>query len=103
MKNKQQGDTLQTTEAVGLTETDKRTKTFMKTMNDQEVWTDAFNERFGERVCVLVGNGKCWTNGEKFKPTTTEMLKLWEDFVSQELGTSSQIKELLDEEFGEDN
>ena len=72
----------------------------MKEMDGNECWTNAFGDRFGERVCVGIEDGKCIHNGEKFKPTSKEVKDLWDDFVFQELGSKEQIQRELEEEFG---
>ena len=72
----------------------------MEEMEGQECWTNAFEDRFGERVCVMVEEGWCWNEGKKFKPTTQEKKELWKDFIFQELGSNQQILKDLEEEFG---
>lgn len=75
-------------------------ETEMETMDRQEVWTNAFGDRFGERVCVGIEKGKCIHDGKKFSPTAKERNNLWNDFVFQEFGSKEQIQKDLDEEFG---
>jgi len=127
MKNKQQGETLQTTEAVGLTETakmdrelreevmaemeeedqklvkemDEEMKNFnvLEELDGQEVWTNAFGDRFQERVCVGIRDGFCWNEGKKFKPTKKELKELWDDAMEQEFGSEAQRQADLDKEF----
>ena len=53
----------------------------LKCMEGQECWTNAFEKRFGERVCVGIENGYCVNFGKKFKPTKKEIKELWEDFA----------------------
>ena len=72
----------------------------MKEMEGTETWSNAFGDRFGERVCVLVEHGKCIHNGKRFTPTPKEKRDLWEDHVEQELGSPSQRRKDLEEEFG---
>lgn len=60
----------------------------LKEMNGEEIWTNAFGDRFGERVCVMVEYPYCWHEGRKFKPTPIEVKKLWDDRFIQEYGTS---------------
>ena len=72
----------------------------LKAMDGTETWTNAFGDRFGERVCVLVEGNECWTNGEKFKPTKKEVEDLWEDHLEHELGSKSQREADLEAEFG---
>lgn len=72
----------------------------MKTMEGQEVWTNAFGDRFEERVCVGIEDGKCIHDGKKFTPTTKEKNDLFDDFIEQELGSKEQIARDLEEEFG---
>jgi len=38
----------------------------LKEINGNEVWSDSFGNRFGERVCVLVEYPFCWSAGVKF-------------------------------------
>ena len=72
----------------------------MEAMNGHEIWTNAFGDRFGERVCVMVEDDHCWHEGKKFKPTKKEIKALWADEVYQELGSPSQIAADLEAEFG---
>ena len=78
--NKTDGKT--STDAVGVTETE----THLEVLAGKEVWTNAFGERFGERVCILVEDGKCWNNGKQFIPTEKEVAELWNDYIENELG-----------------
>ena len=63
-------------------------KEFMKAMDGQEIWTDAFGKRFGERVCVGIDGIKIVCNGKKFTPTDKEMKELKNDRLRQEYGTT---------------
>jgi len=72
----------------------------LKEMDGMECWTNAFGDRFGERVCVMVEDGWCWHEGKKFRPSTKEKNDLWDDYIEQELGSPSQIAKELEEEFG---
>lgn len=72
----------------------------LKEMDGNEIWTNAFGDRFGERVCVGVEYPFCWHNGEKFKPTKQEVNDLWDDMIEQELGSKEQIAKDLKAEFG---
>lgn len=72
----------------------------MKEMEGNECWTNAFGDRFEERVCIGIEDGKCIHEGKSFKPTKKEIKGLWNDFIEQELGSPSQIKKDLEEEFG---
>ena len=56
----------------------------LKEMDGQEIWTDAFGERFGERVCVGVKYPQCVNGGQYFKPTKAEVDQLWKDLMIQE-------------------
>jgi len=49
------------------------TQEVMEAMEGQECWTNAFGDRFGERVCVGVEGSMCWNEGKKFKPTEKEV------------------------------
>ena len=69
-------------------------------LDGQETWTNAFGDRFGERVCVMVEGEFCWNEGKKFKPTKKEVKELWDDYCYNELGSTSQIMKELEEEFG---
>ena len=71
----------------------------MKEMDGQETWTNAFGDRFGERVCALVEGGTCWVAGKNFKPTAKEVKELWEDLIENELGSPEQRRKDLEEEF----
>ena len=75
-------------------------ETIMETMDGQECWTNAFGDRFGERVCVGIEGSMCWNEGKKFKPTDNEVEALWEDFCTQELGSKGQREKDLEDEFG---
>ena len=59
----------------------RKDTTPMESMEGCECWTDAFGERFGERVCVGIEKGYCVNFGKKFKPTKKEIKELWEDFL----------------------
>lgn len=72
----------------------------LKELEGCECWTDAFGDRFGERVCVGIENGKCIHEGKSFVPTTKEKKDLWEDYLTQELGCPAQRAKDLEEEFG---
>ena len=72
----------------------------LKEMDGQEIWSNSFDERFGERVCVLVSNPYLIHNGEKFKPTKEEVSGLCEDLIIQEFGSKEQMMKDLEEEFG---
>lgn len=78
----------------------KKKINLMKQMEGQEVWTNAFGDRFGERVCVGIDKGMLWNMGKKFKPTKKEVKGLWEDMLTQELGSPAQRERDLKEEFG---
>lgn len=72
----------------------------LKAMDGNECWTDAFSNRFGERVCVMVKYPDCVHDGKSFRPTAQEKKELWTDFIERELGSPSQIAKDLEEEFG---
>lgn len=72
----------------------------LKEMNGQEIWTNAFGDRFDERVCVLVKYPNCINGGQEFKPTTTEVKQLWGDLITQEFGSRTQMMKDLEAEFG---
>ena len=72
----------------------------LKEMNGNEIWTNAFGERFDERVCVLVRGSFCIYNGKKFKPTKKEINELWDDMITQEFGSKQQLIKNLEKEFG---
>lgn len=72
----------------------------LKEMDGNEIWTNAFGERFEERVCVLVQYPYCIHSGEKFKPTKKEINDLWDDLITQEFGSKEQLMKDLEEEFG---
>ena len=73
----------------------------LQEMENQEVWTNAFSDRFGERVCVGVTFPYCIREGKKFKPTTQEIKALWDDMIYNEFGSSEQIMRDLKEELGQ--
>ncbi len=75
-------------------------KLWLDLMKGHEVWTNAFGERFGERVCVGVEYPHCIHGGVKFTPTTKEVVELIEDFITQELGSPQQRATDLKREFG---
>jgi len=72
----------------------------LKEMNGHEIWSDAFGDRFEERVCVLVEYPLCVHNGFRFKPTKEEIKGLWDDMIIQEFGSKKQLMKDLEEEFG---
>ena len=72
----------------------------LKEMDGNEIWSDAFGERLGERACVLVQYPLCVYNGEKFKPTKQEIDGLWDDLIIQEFGSKQQLMKELKAEFG---
>ena len=76
------------------------TQEVMEAMEGQECWTNAFGDRFGERVCVMVEGDMCWNEGKKFKPTEKEVKELWEDNITQEFGSRAQMNAELEAEFG---
>lgn len=100
MENKNQQEVKSFNPEEGVTETENEKINEMKELEGQEVWTNAFGDRFGERVCVGIEDEKCLHNGEKFTPTKKEIKELWNDYVFQELGSNSQIQRELEEEFG---
>ena len=71
----------------------------LKEMNGNEIWTNAFGERFYERVCVFVKFPFCFYSGKKFKPTKQEVNELWEDMITQEFGSKQQLMNELELEF----
>jgi hypothetical protein len=68
-------------------------KEIIEILDGQDTWTNAFGDRFGERVCVLVDKGIFWHNGETFVPTDKEMQDLWEDY-KESSGLNMSVKEL---------
>ena len=72
----------------------------LKEMNGQEVWTNAFGDRFGERVCVLIEYPNCVKEGIRFKPTREEIESLWGDLIIQEFGSKEALSRELEAEFG---
>ena len=72
----------------------------IKELNGQEIWSNAFGNRFEERVCVLVDYPFLIHNGGKFKPTKKEIDGLWDDMATQEFGSHKQMMEDLEAEFG---
>lgn len=80
--------------------TSKTEINYMEELNGCEIWTNAFGDRFGERVCVGVDGENCYHDGKNFKPTKKEIKGLWDDYIEQELGTPTQIQKELEEEFG---
>jgi len=72
---------------------------YLKEMEGQEVWTNAFSDRFMERVCVVIRSGWIYHDGIKFKPTREEVHEMWEDYAEQELGSPEQIMEMIRAEF----
>jgi len=74
----------------------------LTSMEGQEIWTNAFGERFGERVCVGVHYPFCIKAGERFKPTKQETTALWKDYLTQEFGSRQQLNKELEAEFGKE-
>jgi len=72
----------------------------LKEMNGNEIWSDSFGERFGERVCILIQYPKCICNGKKFTPNSKEIKGLFDDLMIQEFGSKQQMMKELVEEFG---
>ena len=56
----------------------------MDLMEGQEVWTNAFGNRFGERVCVGIQGGRMVHGGEWFTPTKVEIKEVWGDMLRSE-------------------
>ena len=76
------------------TEPTKDQKEFLKVIEGQEVWTNAFGKQFGERVCVGIENGQIACGGKRFKPTKKELKELEHDYLIQEYGTAD-FKEIM--------
>jgi hypothetical protein len=72
----------------------------LKAIDGHEVWTNAFGNRFGERVVVMIEYPYVIHNGTKFIPSESEINMLWNDYIESELGPISQIMRELEEEFG---
>jgi len=72
----------------------------MEAMNGTETWTNAFGDRFGERVCIGVDGNECYHDGEHFVPTAKEIKDLWADHIEQELGCPAQREKDFMDEFG---
>ena len=73
---------------------------FLKEQEGTEEWTDAFEKRFDERVCVGIEYPYCWNRGKKFKPTETEWRALMKDITINEWGSISNFNNELKKEFG---
>jgi len=73
---------------------------YIKELEGQEIWTNAFSERFGERICVLVKGSLVWNSGKTFKPTRKEAKQLWDDHIEAEFGSKEQMMRDLELEFG---
>ena len=69
-------------------------KQMMKELEGSETWTDAFSERFEERVCVLIQADGLVHEGEKFMPTVKEMKQVWDDYMENE-GITQEIREMV--------
>jgi len=56
-------------------------KEWLKELNGEEHWTNSFENRFGERVCIGIDgtNFLCVHKGISFKPTDKEMKELLEE------------------------
>lgn len=72
-------------------------------IDGQEIWTNAFGKRFGDRVCVGVDYPYCWCDGKKFKPTTREIKALADDLIIQEFGSVQQMEDDFYKEFEKAN
>jgi len=66
----------------------KQNQEWMRTMNGKELWTNAFGERFYERVCVGFKDLQCVKDGEWFTPTDKEVKALRDDQLISEYGTT---------------
>ena len=75
-------------------------KQIFETLEGEEIWSSNFGDRFGERVCIGVGEPFLFANGEKFKPTKREMETLLVDNTIQEYGSLEAWKKNLEDEFG---
>ena len=65
---------------------------FLEVMEGGEVWTNAFGDRFGERVCVGFEKGKIAYGGKRFTPTAAEFEELKDDVARAEWGTTDPKK-----------
>ena len=66
----------------------KANKEWFESVEGNEIWTNAFGNRFGERVCVGITKEGCVNCGEHFVPTDKEINELQKDHLIQEYGTS---------------
>ena len=73
---------------------------YFKSLDGHEFWTNAFGNRFGERVAVMVEYPYVWHDGKRFTPTTQEKRDMWKDYIHGEFGSDAQIKKQMEEEFG---
>jgi len=75
-------------------------KEWKKMLNGCEWWTDAFGDRFDERVCAMVEGDYVWHSGKKFKPTQKEWSQFFSDYVVSEYGSRDALRKELESEFG---
>jgi len=55
-------------------------KELLKEIEGEEVWWNS--DRFEERVCVGIRNGKIVNGGIEYKPTQKEIRELWDAVVA---------------------
>jgi len=72
-------------------------KLILKMFNGEEFWTNAFIDRFGERVCIMIEDEMVWHQGKKFKPTTKEVKGLYNEYWHE--GDGKYLVEEMKKEF----
>ena len=70
------------------------TKDLLETLEGTETWSIAFEG------LVLVQDGKFHVNDRIFRPTSLQVHTLWDEYFEAEMGSTSQVMQELEEEFG---
>lgn len=72
----------------------------LEALDGQEIWTNNFADKFGERVCIGVEGRFYWHEGKKYKLPTRMIKVLLNDLTTQEFGSNKQMMRDLEKEFG---
>lgn len=72
-------------------------KAIMELFDGTEEWTNAFSDRFGERVCIGFDGDYCWHEGTKFEPRSDEIADFWREYNTT--GEGAYLIKAAQEEF----